>query len=288
MQANGGPARVCARAHLVGPTRLRYTSDMSPSLLVPLCVGLLALATPQPAAAGATAPGPSDPALAAPGPTAPANDVGIASHKGQITRGEPLFEPTGTKAQAGSIQDVGHDPNYDGSGPMDERPADRRGRAEDEAKAREDAEQPIGWIIEDRKAPHRAHLLSFGLGLWPETLSTQLWYAVPLTARGLLPRVNDGFDLEFGSLFAWGRGNTLTLWPAVGVRWDFYLTRRWAVYFNLKFAVQILLNYDQAVHPNAIVGFGGLLRLAERLLLRLELNYPQGVTVGLSIPLGGP
>lgn len=150
----------------------------------------------------------------------------------------------------------------------------------------DEAAKPVAWTIEDRRAAHRTHLLSMGIGAWPTALDAHLWYAVPLLRRGFIPRVNDAFHLEFGSLLSWDADGTVALWPAVGVRWDFYLTRRWATFFGLKLAAEVHLNQDQKVHPNAVVGFGALFRIAERALLRLELGYPQGLSVGLAIPIG--
>lgn len=150
----------------------------------------------------------------------------------------------------------------------------------------DEAAKPVAWTIEDRRAAHRTHLLSMGIGAWPTALDAHLWYAVPLLRRGFIPRVNDAFHLEFGSLLSWDADGTVALWPAVGVRWDFYLTRRWATFFGLKLAAEVHLNQDQKVHPNAVVGFGALFRLAERALLRLELGYPQGLSVGLAVPIG--
>lgn len=179
-----------------------------------------------------------------------------------------------------SPADARHPPGAKRPRPGELQPAGAEGDAEDEAP------QPVAWTIEDRRAAHRTHLLTVGVGAWPTALDAQLWYAVPLLRRGFLPRVNDAFHLEFGSLLTWDHDGTVALWPAAGVRWDFYLTRRWATFFGLKLAAEIHLNRDQRVHPNAIVGFGALFRLAERALLRLELGYPQGLSVGLSFPIG--
>lgn len=181
----------------------------------------------------------------------------------------------------------------------DERPAvgPAKRLAHDVPKGGQDEEEfevPVDWVVKDGRMHHRAQALSLTLGLWPDALSFGAWYTLPVLPRGIIHHVNDSLDVEFGLMLAamqssyyWNDHSTSwQLWPAGGVRWNFFLTPRWTTFAAIKLAGRIGLSGAGPGWFDVIVGLGATYRIKDRVLLRLELNYPQGAVVGLSFPLG--
>jgi hypothetical protein len=150
---------------------------------------------------------------------------------------------------------------------------------------------PAVWVLEEARHHERPQQAHFQLGVWLNQLSLATGYAIPVSEDGLLPTVNDSFDVEFGGNFVYNRGywynapaaNSLAL--GGGVRWNFYLTQAWTAFSTLK------LNFEFGVQ-NADPFFfypaftvGGLYRLSRGVQLRLEAGNPMGVGVGLSFDL---
>jgi hypothetical protein len=151
--------------------------------------------------------------------------------------------------------------------------------------------RPTVWILEEARHHERPQQGHLQLGVWLSQLSLALGYAIPLSEDGLLPNLNDSFDVEFGGNFVYNRGY---FWnsPAAsslalggGVRWNFYLTQAWTAFSTLK------LNFEFGVR-NADPFFfypaftvGGLYRLGKGTQLRLEAGNPMGVGLGLSFDL---
>lgn len=159
----------------------------------------------------------------------------------------------------------------------------------DNAKDLDPAVDPE-WTIGDRRPHQRPHHLALSVGLWPPTtVSGSLWYAVPAVPNGFIPAINDSFDVEFGAIVAGyfdGPDHGAVI-PAVGGRWNFHVTRNFAPFVTLKLAMQFGFGPSDPNLFNAGVSLGTLLRVADWAHLRFELGYPQGLSVGVSFPIGG-
>ena len=150
------------------------------------------------------------------------------------------------------------------------------------------------WVLEDAGSHTRFQELNLSLALWQYTLGLAVWYDIPIAHDGIVPRVNDSVSIELGGLWVGhrdvGYGNDLgsSFIAAIGPRWDFYLTRSWQMFATLKLGIEFGIG---AYAPDWLVpGFslGGEYKLTHPMLLRLELGYPSGLSVGLSFDLGGP
>lgn len=151
----------------------------------------------------------------------------------------------------------------------------------------------VQWRIEDRRAKHTSPDLTLSFGIWPASVSGGLLGAIPVAPRGLIPSINDAFLIEFGMLFIgshlWSdpfAPNQFDILPAAGVRWDFYLSRLVTVFGTVKMGPRIRVAPVKGVVPDPIIGLGTILNFSRHAALRLELNYPQGFTMALSMPLG--
>src|SRR4051812_10145132 len=76
------------------------------------------------------------------------------------------------------------------------------------------------WIIEKDELHKDSTLDVIGV-LSPWVVGGGATYSIPAVQDGLLPNVNDSFDLE-GSLYLvydyWGHNSYVALWPVAGVR----------------------------------------------------------------------
>lgn len=147
------------------------------------------------------------------------------------------------------------------------------------------------WTIRDRRPHPRPQQLALSLGVWPPTsVSGSLWYTIPILPNGLIPSINDAFDIEFGAVVA-GYFDGLdhaAIIPAVGVRWDFHVTRNFIPFVTLKLDMQFGFGPGDPNLFGIDLSLGTLLRVADWAYLRFELGYPQGLAVGISFPIGGP
>lgn len=159
---------------------------------------------------------------------------------------------------------------------------------EDNAKELDPAMQ-TQWTIRDRRPHSRPQNLALSLGVWPpSSVSASLWYAIPILPDGLIPSVNDSFDIEFGAVIA-GYFDGLdhgAFIPAVGVRWMFHVTRNFIPFATLKLNMQFGFGPYNPDLFGVDMSLGTLLRVADWAYLRFELGYPQGIAVGISFPIG--
>lgn len=150
------------------------------------------------------------------------------------------------------------------------------------------------WVLEDAGRHTRFQELNLSLALWPDTIGLAVWYDIPVAHDGILPRVNDSISIEFGGLWMvhrgyWYGGNNtyFSFIAAVGPRWDLYLTRSWQLFFTLKLGLEFGVGpYDPDWFVPG-VSLGAEYKLSRPSLLRLELGYPAGFSIGISFDLGG-
>lgn len=226
-------------------------------------------------------------------PTAGVAQAAKAPHKGASARAPQTPPPGPAPAAAAEVQSPPPAP-----APA---PTPAPSRLEHDvpprgAPQKEDDEVPVDWVVRDGRALHRPQMLSLDVGLWPDTVSLGAFWAAPVLPRGFIRHVNDSFDLEFGLMLGamrsdwyWNRADASTswqLWPAFGVRWNFFLTHAWSTFITFKVAGRIGLSGPSPGWFDVFAGAGATYRIKERMHLRLELNYPQGAVVGLSFPIG--
>ncbi len=162
------------------------------------------------------------------------------------------------------------------------------GKAADKAAGKPPA---TAWVVDAWGHHDRPTQLDLSLGLWVDGLAPALWYAIPIAEDGLIQSVNDALDVEFGGMFAYGRGAfwreraDYSLVLSGGLRWDFYLTAAWTTFATLKlnFAFGLLGSEPLFFYP--AVSVGGLYRLGKAVQLRLEAGNPFGLAAGLSFDL---
>lgn len=151
----------------------------------------------------------------------------------------------------------------------------------------------VEWRIENKRAKHTSPDLTLSFGIWPASINGGICGAIPVAPRGLIPSINDAFFIEFGLLLIgthlWNEPfapSQFDLLPAAGVRWDFYLSRLVTAFGTVKMGPRIHMRPLKGAVPDPVIGLGSILNFSRRAALRLELNYPQGFTMALSMPLG--
>lgn len=146
------------------------------------------------------------------------------------------------------------------------------------------------WTISDRRPHERPQHLSLSFGVWPPTsISSSIWYAIPIVPNGFISSINDSFDIEFGAVIA-GYFDGLdhgAVIPAVGGRWNFHVTHNFIPFVTLKLDMQLGFGPGDPNLFGVDMTLGTLLRLSDWAYLRAELGYPQGIAVGVSFPIGG-
>lgn len=145
------------------------------------------------------------------------------------------------------------------------------------------------WIIGDRRPHKRAHDLSLSIGVWPpDSLTGAFWYAIPIVPNGLIPAINDAFALELGTAIAgyFDGPDHGAIIPAIGVRWSFFITRRWVPFATLKLAARFGLGPYEPSWFDLNATVGAFFHLADHWDLRLEAGYPTGLSVGLAFLFG--
>ncbi len=164
------------------------------------------------------------------------------------------------------------------------RPVPRRAHPRSPLPARATPLATSRWMLEDISATRRAQQLSFMLGSAFETLSVGLWYGVPLVAQGFLQEVNNAVYLEFGAQLATDFTLDSFLTLSGGLRWNFYLTTRWALFAALRANFNLGLQAaSRSFYVLPGVSMGALYRLSRSSRLRLELGYPAGLGIGVAV-----
>lgn len=153
------------------------------------------------------------------------------------------------------------------------------------------------WVFGDTAHHNRPQVLNISVGTLPDRLGLALWYAIPISNDGMLPRTNDAVLLEFGGVLGayygdnyWRRSSIDTrhsVIAAVGPKWNLYLTRAWTLYSTLKLGINLGLDGYAPDLLELALGVGAEYRLKSPMSLRLELGYPLGLSVGLSFDIGG-
>ena len=143
----------------------------------------------------------------------------------------------------------------------------------------------------DHVGHSRPHNVSAALSLWPDIVGVNGWYDISVIPEGFIPDFNDSFDVEFGALVAFYRnapywsaaGSTaMGITPSAGVRWNFNLTQRTALFLAAKLGVRFGFGQYDWGWLDVGGSIGLLQHLSDGLNLRIELGYPVGLSIGLN------
>jgi hypothetical protein len=142
------------------------------------------------------------------------------------------------------------------------------------------------WVLMDHQHEHRrkqniALLLAGGFN----DIGVDVFWVYPVMHDGFLPQINNALKIESGILLGGYQPGRDTKWImsfAGGARWDVYFTSLWNMYFGLKLLLNVSLNNTDFPWVLPQVSLGAEYVMTHLLKLRMELNYPQGLGLGVA------